>query len=471
MTAPAQPPKEMARRRAVRSAAAILSLLPERWSLSGGPGGGNVAPAVPGLASKRRKPSPRHDHDETPSVGRNGPGTKQNGTTDQSGPARVLANHRPSEVRQASSNTGKAETAAEGGLRGGVDDILRQASEALFRKKHVADRSIVQPSEENRGKRPKRPKRLQRPKRPANNMAQAHPQNDATDGSPAPKLDGTTLAARARHVSSDWVKQQGNGSAQGNREKTTHDAKGKNTGGVPLPCGGQIASSGAATAVKGKVPPRGPDAAWTTSAPATWLGDHPFEADLGDHCETPLEAYQDIEPILAGLAKQIGKPKSSLRIYDPYFCEGSMKRHLASLGFDTVINENVDFYQAIADNTVPKYDVLVTNPPYSGHHVQSMLVSGDWGPRTLTEATHGRQPSESPLFLSLSLQPLGRGRPTHGSLCRVLVVAVGPRMAQKFCKRSRKPWLFLVPTYVHEKPYYRQYVHSPPTCYVLPARR
>ena len=65
----------------------------------------------------------------------------------------------------------------------------------------------------------------------------------------------------------------------------------------------------------------------------------------------------------------ISKPKK-LRIYDPYFCDG-VKRHLASIGFTNVYNENRDFYAEPLDRE--KYDVLVTNPPYSGSHVERLF--------------------------------------------------------------------------------------------------
>ena len=43
----------------------------------------------------------------------------------------------------------------------------------------------------------------------------------------------------------------------------------------------------------------------------------PFDVDPTDHCETPFEAYRDIEPFLFALALKLGKPKERLRIYDP----------------------------------------------------------------------------------------------------------------------------------------------------------
>ena len=137
---------------------------------------------------------------------------------------------------------------------------------------------------------------------------------------------------------------------------------------------------------------------------------HNFDANPDDHCETSAEAYADIVPMLKKYAAHIGKSPSELRIYDPYFCAGSVKKNLASLGFPNVYNENEDFYAQIANGTLPKYvlqfkiahwpsiiaerlhsavlchgvynegfaclvrfDVLVTNPPYSKDHVLKLL--------------------------------------------------------------------------------------------------
>jgi hypothetical protein len=111
--------------------------------------------------------------------------------------------------------------------------------------------------------------------------------------------------------------------------------------------------------------------------------EHPFEVDTRDHAETPFEAYRDIEPLLFRLALELRKDKAKLRIYDPFFCEGSVKTHLARLGFTTVINENRDFYADAAAGPrkagldgpgTPEFDVIVTNPPFSGDHITHTLT-------------------------------------------------------------------------------------------------
>ncbi|KAG8464100.1 hypothetical protein KFE25_000268 [Diacronema lutheri] len=99
----------------------------------------------------------------------------------------------------------------------------------------------------------------------------------------------------------------------------------------------------------------------------------PFDADPTDHCETPFKAYRDIEPFLFRLALSLGRSKSTLRIYDPYFCEGSAVKHLAQLGFESVYNRNEDFYAQVAGGAVPEHDVVVTNPPFSADHIERAL--------------------------------------------------------------------------------------------------
>ena len=88
----------------------------------------------------------------------------------------------------------------------------------------------------------------------------------------------------------------------------------------------------------------------------------PFATDPADHCETPALAYSHIAPLLRSLAHALGKEPSKLRIWDPYYCAGSVIDRLGALGFGDVRNDNADFYTRIA----PEYDVLVTNPPFSG---------------------------------------------------------------------------------------------------------
>jgi hypothetical protein len=101
----------------------------------------------------------------------------------------------------------------------------------------------------------------------------------------------------------------------------------------------------------------------------------PFIADSDDHCETSHVAYMHVAPILSYIATRIGRECSSstLKIYDPYYCAGTVIQHLAKLGFQNVYNKPEDFYQVIQEQRLPHHDVVVTNPPYSGDHFERLL--------------------------------------------------------------------------------------------------
>ena len=124
------------------------------------------------------------------------------------------------------------------------------------------------------------------------------------------------------------------------------------------------------------MPKRG-GAANTTAPPSL-----PFETDNSDHAETPAEAYADIAPLLDALARATGRTRATLRIYDPYYCDGGAARRLGALGFRCVRNEPVDCYAewaadaagATGSRAARPYDVLVTNPPYSGDHLQRLCA-------------------------------------------------------------------------------------------------
>jgi hypothetical protein len=110
-----------------------------------------------------------------------------------------------------------------------------------------------------------------------------------------------------------------------------------------------------------------------------------------------LKHSENIANLLDIIAKKLNKTRQDLRIYDPYFCEGAMVKEMNSLGFMDVYNRKEDFYAMQENNMVPEYDVLVTNPPYSGDHVERLL---------------------------------------------------------KFCIQSKKPYFLLMPNYCYMKDYY-----------------
>mmetsp|Transcript_11959 Transcript_11959/g.24692 ORF Transcript_11959/g.24692 Transcript_11959/m.24692 type:complete len:331 (+) Transcript_11959:2-994(+) len=101
----------------------------------------------------------------------------------------------------------------------------------------------------------------------------------------------------------------------------------------------------------------------------------PYEVDPDDHCESPLDAYKDIVPLLETYRRWIRKQSNShLSIYDPYFCNGRVARHLELLGFPDVYNRKEDCYKVWRDPSMyPNYDIFMTNPPYSVDHIEKLM--------------------------------------------------------------------------------------------------
>jgi len=145
-----------------------------------------------------------------------------------------------------------------------------------------------------------------------------------------------------------------------------------------------------------------------------------FDADEADCCETPAVAYRHMAPVLRRIAEELGKSPSELRIYDPYYCAGAVISNLNQLGFASVYNQNEDFYAMIEQGTCPEFDVVVTNPPYSG-------------------------------FMG------------HEHLQRLV----------EYCLMMGKPWFMLVPNWVYLKPYYTEALEKAAVqpCYLVPAER
>lgn len=103
---------------------------------------------------------------------------------------------------------------------------------------------------------------------------------------------------------------------------------------------------------------------------------HTFETNALDHCcETTSEAYAHVcsFPKVVAAAQRPPKPAKELKIWDPYYCNGSMKRIFQELGFTNIIHDNVDFYQLTQDGKMPEHDVLLTNPPNSEDHIENLL--------------------------------------------------------------------------------------------------
>ena len=100
--------------------------------------------------------------------------------------------------------------------------------------------------------------------------------------------------------------------------------------------------------------------------------EHPFAASpAGDDRETPQRALRDVVHLLSLLRPN--QRLSNLHIYDPFYCDGSIKHRLHLLGCTSVTNNPVDFYQTIRDSVVPPHDIFLTNPPYSSNHIRASL--------------------------------------------------------------------------------------------------
>jgi hypothetical protein len=131
-----------------------------------------------------------------------------------------------------------------------------------------------------------------------------------------------------------------------------------------------------------------------------------------------LNSYKHIQPILDHLASStnIARTKDHLSIYDPYYCNGLVKDNLKQLGYANVYNKKEDAYEtwddkgstdASVSQPYPSYHVFITNPPYSGDHPERLMEHLTRDPRT-------------------------RG----------------------------KPWLLLMPQYIHKKDYYKAILFS-----------
>ena len=147
-------------------------------------------------------------------------------------------------------------------------------------------------------------------------------------------------------------------------------------------------------------------------------GKYPYDVDDDDHCESPLESYAHIVPLLVTLGERLHKSPAELRIYDPYYCTGAVKSNLHLLGYTNVYNVKEDFYAVLAAGRTPPYDCVVTNPPYSDDHMDRLTA-----------------------FI--------------GSVS------------------NTTPWFLLMPNFVYTKPYWASFVRtcSPPPSYVAPLKR
>jgi hypothetical protein len=92
--------------------------------------------------------------------------------------------------------------------------------------------------------------------------------------------------------------------------------------------------------------------------------------------ETSERAIRDVVNVLhvvASCCLPSGTPHAALRLWDPYYCQGTVKVHYRQHGFPICHNRREDFYAVWKSGALPQHDILVTNPPYSGDHIRRAL--------------------------------------------------------------------------------------------------
>ena len=90
-----------------------------------------------------------------------------------------------------------------------------------------------------------------------------------------------------------------------------------------------------------------------------------MQACGSDDRETPLVALKDLTSVIDLLFQE---PLCNIRVYDPYYCKGAIISSLGQCGFaeKNIFNEKKDCYAVQKRKEVPKHDIVITNPPYSG---------------------------------------------------------------------------------------------------------
>ncbi len=75
----------------------------------------------------------------------------------------------------------------------------------------------------------------------------------------------------------------------------------------------------------------------------------------GEKCDdytTPKYVFEMLLPYI----------NTNLKVYEPFFCDGSSGKYLRDIGYKNVIHNDEDFY---INWTKYEFDIIITNPPYS----------------------------------------------------------------------------------------------------------
>ena len=99
---------------------------------------------------------------------------------------------------------------------------------------------------------------------------------------------------------------------------------------IPTPLSSKQSSSSLSSSSSSKksLSKQSSSSSLTSSISSKWN----FITEYNDHFETPLNAYRDLLPLLQSLALKINKKIHDIIIFDPYYCDGMMKKYLNELG-------------------------------------------------------------------------------------------------------------------------------------------
>lgn len=282
----------------------------------------------------------------------------------------------------------------------------QRAATVVGRKRHRADdEAKINSHNEKKSKRAqgagqREPRREGATAVPGRNLAKrAPPEERRKQRGPLPatahasKLSGKGLAAQKpggvlktqlHQAAKDKVQQGNSNQGQQRQQQQQKQQRREQEGSTGRPGGRKEAATGAGRKAMPGHASGGRDS-------------YPYEVDYNDHFETSLRAVQDVAVVLHHLCRVTGKAPSQLAVYDPFYCQGGIRRHYEALGFTNFIHRKRDFYADVVSGNLPDYDILVTNPPYSADHKERIL---------------------------------------------------------DFCLRSGKPWALLLPNYVAVRAYY-----------------
>lgn len=177
--------------------------------------------------------------------------------------------------------------------------------------------------------------------------------------------------------------------------------------------------------------------------------------DPADNCETPLEAFVHIAPVLQKIAQRNKIAKTNLKLWDPYFCQGAAEMRLRSLGFHGAVNQDVDFYGLLKVNN----ETFETSSPGEGARLGGVITDGNKRNNTSKKIENPNASSIPPHDILITNPPFS------GDHCKCLV--------EYMLKQSEaKAFAILAPEYVHRKTWFAPLAKRfPQMFFVVPKRR